>query len=198
MFKKIIAGTCMLGLVIALGFTIWNANESDVKSSTNTMQDLNSRGEGAGIVSSNAPEALAIGELTPDFSLENLQGDTTTLSQYQGKLVFLNFWATWCDYCKEEMPIMEVVQKKYEEDVHIIALNALNSELNGVDKVKNYIEQGGYTFEVLLDKEGSVVNQYQVVGLPTTFVLDKEGKLIETKMGPMTEEYMTNIIKENL
>ncbi|UFU01140.1 redoxin domain-containing protein [Radiobacillus kanasensis] len=198
MMKKIIAAACMLGLVLALGVTIWDANQDESKTSSSETMAFPEGEEGAGIVSSNAPEQLEIGENAPDFTLENLQGELTSLSMYEGKIVFLNFWATWCDYCKEEMPIMESIQSEYKGDVHVIAVNALNSELDGVNKVKNYINQGGYTFEVLLDREGSVVNQYRVVGLPTTFVIDKEGKLIETKLGPMTEEYMQGVIEGNL
>ena len=116
----------------------------------------------------------------PDFTLKNLDGDDVSLSSFQGKLVFLNFWATWCGPCRIEMPSMQAMYaslKKYDFD--ILAVDLQESERT----VKNFIEEEGFTFPVVLDRNGKVGAQYGTRSIPTTYLIDKQGNAIAFLVG---------------
>ncbi|MBI5047890.1 MAG: TlpA family protein disulfide reductase [Deltaproteobacteria bacterium] len=112
----------------------------------------------------------------PDFTLNNLDGRRVSLKDFKGKVIFLNFWATWCTPCVIEMPSMEVLHKRYK-DKGLVVL-AVNSE-EGVKKVSSFIKKKSYTFPVLLDSDGSVINNsYRAMGFPTTYLIDRSGMVI--------------------
>ncbi|SHF54051.1 redoxin domain-containing protein [Ornithinibacillus halophilus] len=162
----------------------------------------NSSNENENLVNSEdtlvSPEALGIkvGETAPDFELTTLEGENVKLSDFHGKKVFLNFWATWCPPCKKEMPEMQEFHEEYSDEVVIIALNATDSEKNeGV--VADFIEEYDYTFPVLLDPEMKVVDEYMAISLPTTYFIGTDGVIQQqTKIGPMTYEFMESMMHE--
>lgn len=129
-----------------------------------------------------------------DFELEDLEGSKVRLSDLKGKAVFLNFWATWCPPCREEMPHMQEFYEKYKDSgVVILAVNSNQLENQGIDnseraenKAREFIEQGGYTFPVLLDRDGEVWNIYMQRGIPVTYMIDKEGIIRYMKPGAFT------------
>jgi len=126
-----------------------------------------------------------------DFSLEDLNGSTVSLSDYKGKRVFLNFWATWCPPCKAEMPDIEkLYQETKDSDLVILAVNV------GEDKktVQAFIRDKGYNFPVLLDDEGEVSQLYQVAGIPTSYFIDTEGYLDDGISGPISLESMKEFV----
>lgn len=124
-----------------------------------------------------------------DFTLNNLAGDEISLSNFKGQPIFLNFWASWCPPCKEEMPAL---QKLYENDenVKILTVNVQENK----DKVLNYLMENKYSFTTLLDKNGSVASKYLVRGIPTTFVIDKDGIIIKKHTGGLTYQQMLDLI----
>ena len=126
-----------------------------------------------------------------DFELEDLNGNKVALSDYKGKKVYLNFWATWCPPCKAEMPDME---KLYQEtkDTGLIML-AVNV---GEDKktVQDFITSSGYNFPVLLDVTGEVSQLYQVTGIPTSYFIDTEGYLDDGATGSVSLEAMKEFV----
>ena len=136
------------------------------------------------------PYDIEFGKLAPDFTLKNLEGEEVSLSDYRGKIVFLNFWATWCGWCDKEMPDL---QKLYEEndDLVVLAVDVMEDK-KIVDK---YIEEGGYDFEVVLDEEGKVTMTYLAGNLPTTYFIDKEGILLGGKPGMMTGPEMNGFLE---
>ncbi len=127
----------------------------------------------------------------PDFSLEDLQGNTRNLKDYRGKLVMLNFWATWCPPCRAEMPSMEqLYQEMRGEDFVMLAVNLRE----GRTKVAGFTEEEGYNFPVLLDKDGQVGSQlYGVQAIPTTYLIAPDGTILGRKAG--TREWDTPEIK---
>ncbi|KHE67743.1 TlpA disulfide reductase family protein [Halobacillus sp. BBL2006] len=189
MIKQILAS---LFLLILLGVVIYNVvDERQAATDEKTQsQELSEAGEGAGMISPNAPSGLKVGEKAPDFSLETLDGQTVKLSDYKGKKVFLNFWATWCPPCQEEMPEMEKFHKEYGKEVEVLAINGTAAEEN-IGVVKEYVEEGGYTFPVLLDKELETTNTYQAISIPTTYFIGTDGVVQQPrKVGPMTYDFM--------
>ena len=137
------------------------------------------------IASKDKVKVLAVGDKAPDFELVDLEGNKQRLSDYKGEGVFLNFWGTWCGPCKKEMPYMESQHNAFEEKgVRILAVNIQESDL----KVKAFRDQYGLTFPIAIDKDKSVLEAYNVIPLPTTFLIDKDGKIKKIITREMSEE----------
>lgn len=112
----------------------------------------------------------------PDFTLNTLDGKKVSLKDFKGKVVFLNFWATWCPPCVVEMPSIEALHKRFKDKGLVIA--AVDSE-EDVQKVSKFIKKKGYTFLVLLDSDGAVSSDtYRAIGFPTTYLIDRRGMVI--------------------
>jgi peroxiredoxin len=110
-----------------------------------------------------------------DFTLKNTEGRSVTLSRLKGKVVFLNFWATWCGPCRVEMPGMEALYRRYrEEGLEFVAVDIMEDG----GQVRDFLKDNGYTFPVLLDAAGSVSNSYGIQAVPSTYILDRDGKII--------------------
>ncbi len=120
------------------------------------------------------------GAEAPDFALEDMQGNSVRLSDYRGKVVFLNFWATWCPPCREEMPSMERLHEVFGKR-NFIMLTVNTDEYR--DSVETFLEKNPYSFKVLLDSRAEVQDLYGVFRFPETFLIDKEGKLVERIIG---------------
>jgi len=111
----------------------------------------------------------------PPFSLEDLSGKKVELKQFKGKVVFLNFWATWCGPCKEEMPSMEALHQQFRQKGFVFLTISVDYE--GLKPVKEFIEKHRYTFPVLLDPKCDTLDPFEVKGIPTTLIIDKNGRL---------------------
>jgi peroxiredoxin len=129
------------------------------------------------------------GDKAPDFTLKTLSGETVNLSQYEGKTVILNFWATWCPPCKEELPAMQKFYDKNQGKVEILAIN-----IDPENNVKKYKQEMGLTFPILLDSNEKVNNQYGIIAIPTTIVIDENGKITKKHIGALTEESFTTLM----
>jgi cytochrome c biogenesis protein CcmG, thiol:disulfide interchange protein DsbE len=126
--------------------------------------------------------AARTGYSAPDFSLAMLDGTHVKLSQYQGKPVLINFWATWCDPCKEEMPIIQNAAQKNLENLVVLGINDDEPQVD----VSQFIKDYHLTFSILLDPGAKVTDAYQVLGLPTTIFIDKKGTVQAVQIGSMT------------
>ena len=140
------------------------------------------------------PENLKIGieegQLAPDFMLKDLKGNKVKLSDFRGKKVLLNFWATWCPPCKGEMPHMEKLYKKYQKDgFEILAVNVTSSEKKR-SHVEQFIEDYQLTFTVPLDERGKIFHQYGGMAYPTSFFIDSDGVIRKKVLGAVDEGVM--------
>ena len=124
---------------------------------------------------------IKIGNLAPDFSVSTLEGRTIKLSELRGKPVFLNFWATWCPPCNQEMPDIEKISKD-GFPVQIIGINEKESPM----VVGSFLSQKGYTFPVAFDLKGDVAGLYMVTGIPTSYAIDANGIIRYIQTGPLT------------
>ncbi len=118
----------------------------------------------------------------PDFSLPDLQGQSHTLSAYRGKVVFLNLWATWCPPCREEMPSMDRLYRRFA-DAGLVML-AVSQDEGSRAGVESFVRGLGLSFPVLLDPEGRLPGRYGVTGYPETFLIDRNGRIVEHIVGP--------------
>ncbi|MFX3623345.1 MAG: peroxiredoxin family protein [Ectobacillus sp.] len=143
-----------------------------------------------------ANKGLQIGKEAPDFELQTVDGKQVKLSDFKGKKVIVNFWATWCPPCRKEIPEMQAFYNKYEKDTVILAVNYTASErTGGREKVQSFIQENGITFPVLLDASSTVSNMYKVITLPTSYFVDKKGIIRHKYIGPMTVEYMEKTVQ---
>lgn len=116
----------------------------------------------------------------PSFTAQSLGGEELTLSELQGNLVFLNFWATWCGPCREEMPSMENLKSETAgRPFQIVGVNVQEPR----DTVQRFVDDFGYTFPIALDPQGSVAAQYGIRGIPTTFLVGPDGNVLGYLIG---------------
>jgi cytochrome c biogenesis protein CcmG/thiol:disulfide interchange protein DsbE len=128
-------------------------------------------------------EPLVVGKQAPDFALSDLNDKPYRLSDFRGKVVFLNFWATWCKPCREEMPSMEVLYKNFEKDGLVILAVSIDRVTTTKD-IPPFVKGMNLTFPVLIDSWGQTDKPYKRMGVPETFVIDQQGIIREIVIGP--------------
>ncbi|AVQ26990.1 cytochrome C biogenesis protein [Fusobacterium ulcerans] len=142
-----------------------------------------------------------------DFELKDQYGNTHKLSDYKGKVVFLNFWATWCPPCREEMPHIEEIYKEYgynKNDVVILGVASPATAENpspqdeSEEKIKAFLTKNNYTFPVVFDVKGEILRNYYINAFPTTFMIDREGNIMGYVAGGLSKENMKKIIEMTL
>jgi peroxiredoxin len=137
--------------------------------------------------------SLREGAEAPDFELNTLEGETIKLSDYRGKKVILNFWATWCPPCKAEMPHMQNFYEDYnDQGVEILAVNLTNMD-KGKEEVQKFVDEYGLTFSIPMDEEGFAGTTYQAFTIPTSYILDENGVITKKIVGPMDENMMKDL-----
>ncbi|PKM67994.1 MAG: hypothetical protein CVU95_04935 [Firmicutes bacterium HGW-Firmicutes-2] len=134
--------------------------------------------------------------MAPDFTLTGSTGEAISLSDYRGKIVFLNFWTTWCKYCLEEMPDFQEAYEKYGDDLQILLVNVTTDENIDRQGVIDWYEQFDYTMPMVLDEEGDVTSQFTIPGYPTTYFIDRDGSIIAYYPGLMSTELIDEVIEE--
>jgi len=128
-------------------------------------------------------EPLVVGKAAPDFSLTDLNDKPHRLSDFRGKVVFLNFWATWCAPCREEMPSMEVLNKSFEKDGLVVLAVSIDRVTTTKD-IPPFVKSLNLTFPVLIDSWGITDKPYKRLGVPETFIIDQQGIVREIIIGP--------------
>jgi peroxiredoxin len=169
--KRTILRASVLGVIIvALGGALWTAFTSD-----------------------DAP--LQVGEAAPDFTLTTLEGKTVQLSDFEGQGVFINFWASWCEPCKAEMPDMQAQYEAMQgEGVEILAVNIAEGEL----PVRRFVERYGLTFPVLLDQDRALTRRYAIGDLPTSIFVDKDQNVVAKFERMLSEDEIEKNMQEIL
>lgn len=211
------AGGVLLILIGVMMFTGWmngitgylssfggtGAANSSVSSSTAVSGEVEKKEENSAASEGSASQSGADNlPDAPDFTLTDQFGNTHTLSDYEGKVVFLNFWATWCGPCKKEMP---EIQELYEdhggntEDLIVLAVaNPRSEEYSGADvtqpEIEQFLSENGYTYPVVMDLTGEVFADYGISAFPTTFMITREGKVLGYLPGQMSREIMDEIV----
>jgi peroxiredoxin len=123
------------------------------------------------------------GDVASAFNLEDARsGETVSLASLKGKVVFLNLWATWCGPCREEMPSMETLYDEFKGNKDFVML-AVSEDTKGKAAVLPYVQKNGYHFKILLDPENKVGDSYGVSGVPETFIIDRNGRIVAHHMG---------------
>ncbi|MCM1135033.1 MAG: redoxin domain-containing protein [Clostridium sp.] len=138
-----------------------------------------------------------------DFTLTDQYGNAHTLSDYKGKTVFLNFWATWCPPCRAEMPDIQKIYDSYRENeddsLVILGVAGPNQGQEGTqEEIADFLEENGYTYPVVMDTTGEAFAKYGVYALPTTFMIDRDGNVFGYVSGQLSEDIMLSIIEQTM
>lgn len=136
-----------------------------------------------------------------EFTLVDQYGETHSLSDYKGKIVFLNFWATWCPPCKAELPYIQELYEEYQamEDADVVFLSVVFPSYRNeqdVEGVTEFLSEKGYTFPVLMDTEASLMQSYYITAYPNTYMIDPDGNVLGYIPGGMTKAVMENVIEQ--
>ncbi|WP_461611314.1 TlpA disulfide reductase family protein [Cytobacillus kochii] len=138
----------------------------------------------------NVAVGLEIGQKAPEIQLETLDGESFQLSDYEGKKILLNFWASWCGPCEEEMPYMEKVYKEYKDDgFEVIAVNMTKTERNETNAA-NFVKANELSFIIPMDPEGVVLDNYEVIAYPTSYFIDSDGIIRNKVLGALNEDFL--------
>ena len=151
-------------------------------------------GQGDSMIEFKPGMPIKEGVAAPDFTGELMDGTSITLSELQGKPVIINFWTTWCGPCVKEMPAFERLKDDFGDKIGIIAVNCGDD----AETVKDFVEENGYTFPVVLDEEYSISMLYPTNSIPYTVVLDAEGKVAHISTGALDADTMYERYKEAL
>lgn len=167
-----------------------NSNSTTASSAAESPTIRNNTG------SSYTGSLLKIGEKilekAPDFKLKDLNGKEVSLSDYKGKNVLLNFWASWCPPCRAEMPDIEkLYQETKNTDTVILAVNLGEDR----DTVKSFIDENKYNFDILLDSDQRTAAKYNISSIPSWFFIDKDGNIVTSHIGAMSLAQMRSYIQ---
>jgi len=180
---------CLLAVAL---FTVNTYNSTEDKSNSSSgSSDNREKTQNTSVTSGAAEKDTTIYGKAEDFTVTDLEGNEVSLSDFKGKKVFLNFWATWCPPCKAEMPEIEkVYQETKDSDLVILAVEIGEP----LDTVKTFLNDKDYNFKVLLDLDQSVATTYGISSIPTSFFIDEEGNIISKRVGGMNYDEMKEYI----
>lgn len=130
---------------------------------------------------------LNVGNYAPEFKLKTLDGETKQLSDYRGKVVFMNFWGSWCPPCRAEMPDLEKLHN--ETDVVVLGVNLTGGE-SKKHNIQAFVDEFGLTFPILLDEDLKVAERYSIKPIPTSYLIDADGVIQNMAFGPLTYDMM--------
>lgn len=139
------------------------------------------------------PPEPAVNHPAPEFTLTNLRGGASlNLADLRGRPIVLNFWASWCGPCRDEMPILQATHQRYSDSVLVIGVDQGEPEAT----VQAFVDEFGLTFHILLDQDMAVGDRYRVMGLPTTFFIDRNGTIRKIWTGEMNSAILAEGIQE--
>ena len=151
---------------------------------------------GSTITTGNGTPAIApvVGARAPDFTLPTIAGSTVELDELRGQPVILNFWATWCGYCRYQMPFLQAASEEKEHEMEFVGINIREN----IDKVRQVIEYEGIDYTIALDGDGAIANSYNVRPIPATFFLDEHGIIQNIKIGAFMSQTELMAVLEDI
>lgn len=173
--------------IILIGlFSLLNSNNFQIENYSKIIKT-----ESKNNIASNADKNLPL-----NFNLKNQYGNFESLSLYKDKVIFLNFWATWCPPCRDEMPYIEELYKEYGENKKDVVFIGVNNEDHL--KMTNFLNENNYSFPTITDTEEQVFNNYNIAAFPTTFIIGRDGNIEDVIVGGTSKATMKEHIEKEL
>ena len=194
MKKKTSFVVLILALVVLIGgaYVLYGRLSAGARPdnlSAQTPQATQTPGETGTPQDSEAPEETEPPKVeAPDFTVENADGEEVKLSDYVGKPIVLNFWASWCSPCKSEMPDFNEAWEELGEEVHFLMVNMTDGSRETVDTAKEYVEEQGFSFPVFFDTQSQAAIAYGAYSLPTSYFIDAEGYVVARAVGAIDRD----------
>jgi len=180
MIKKVFSGILIFLAVATGGVYYWLNSTNNVDVNNNNSHKT----------------ATTVTTVAPNLKLTALSGTKSTLSSIKGKPIFLNFWATWCPPCVEEMPFINELYSEYKDKVNFVMISVDNADSK--DKVNKFIADKGFNFPVYTAEQADVYKAYNVQGIPTTYIIDASGNIIQKHVGGMTKSELKALLDKAL
>lgn len=136
------------------------------------------------------PETQEASNLAPDFTVYDLEGNAHKLSDFRGKPVLLNFWASWCGPCQMEMPDFQKFYESHGDQVHFVIVNLTDGQQETVETASAFIEEKGYTFPVYYDTDIDAAMKYGVSAVPVSYFIDAEGNFVAWAQGALSADML--------
>lgn len=196
-FNIVILSILILSLLLMSGCSQNNKKASDNSTeqiSTDNSSDKDTQVQTSAQTNADSQSETSESVLATDFEVTLVTGETVKLSDYRGKKVLLNFWATWCGPCVQEMPAFQKLSEDYPDDIVILAVNCGDSESD----VKDFVNENGYTFNIAIDESLEVSSLYPTSSIPLTLIIDEEGYVIYGSYGASDADTMYELYKEEL
>lgn len=193
--KKLVLSVIAIGFAgfLAISYLAYNSldskyNQKNIDSSKDISQEE---------VVNNSTEQDK--KIEKDFVVYDENLNRVKLSDYKGKPVVVNFWASWCPPCKDEMPLFNEISSEYKQDeLVVLMVNMTDGERETVDTAKKFIKENNYNMNVLFDKDNSAAISYNILSIPRTLFIDKNGDIIKDYSGEITKKELDNQIKSLL
>ena len=145
------------------------------------------------------PGTVAVGKPVPPYVAQAMDGERTSLADLQGRPVLLNLWATWCHPCREEIPALEQLHREYgPRGLRVVGVSI---DQSGQEQgIREFLQEYGASFDIWLDPNSDVTNQFSTTGVPNTFLIGPDGTLLWRKVGPVhaTDEELRRLIEKSL
>lgn len=192
----VVGGALVAGLVFTIFSFIESGNKKEeMKKEVAEQREAQSNEEDEKAKEVEEPDEDAnadIGQDYIDFTTTTIEGDNFTLSDYEGEKVLLNFWASWCAPCRNEMPSLQDASDKYD-DVEVIAVNL--TEQDSEDNIKDFLDEFDIHFTIPLDEDSSIASMYQIIPIPSTFMINSDGEISDIAMGEMDDKRIGEMIE---
>ena len=180
----------ILAITVILLFLLTACQNTNETSSTELTNDVTTESETENSATSTEATTEAYEPFyVEDLELTKLDGSKTTLYAYEGQTIVLNFWATWCTYCVQEMPLLDEMDKR--DDIKVIAISVGED----AETVRKYIEDAGYEFEVFLDEEGTLAGKFGVTGFPTSLFIGTDFEYFYTFPGMLEQSTFDSVLE---
>jgi thiol-disulfide isomerase/thioredoxin len=178
---KLLLGIIALVVLLSGAYVLYNALSQEM-----TSENMQSQ-----------PESEK--QAAPDFTVYDLDGNPVKRSDYLGKPLVINFWATWCPYCVDELPEFHEVYVDMKDEVVFLMVDVADGKRETIEKASAFLLENGYQFPVVYDTDLNAVNQFGVTGFPTTVFIDRDGNLLAAQEGKISKELLLRgieLIKE--
>ena len=152
----------------------------------------------SGITTGTAETSASAAKAAPDFTVYDTNGNPVTLSSFQGKPTVVNFWASWCGYCKQELPDFQAAYEQYGDKVNFVMVDLTGGGGDNAADAQSLISKNGYTFPVYYDNDDSAASAYSVRSIPATCFINSDGSLQSSNTGAMNESSLTKAIESLL
>lgn len=179
-FPPLLIAALALILALAGGYALYNPAGN---AGRGVIPASSPPAAGASRQSQGPAEGQPASDLAPDFTVYDQDGGAVRLSQFFGKPIVLNFWASWCGPCQHEMPDFDQQYAQFGQDIHFLMVNMTDGRRETVETASAFVQQNGYAFPVFYDANLEAATAYGAYALPTTFFIDREGRVAAQAVG---------------